>query len=72
MKNDETNSFSFETLCFVTGFSAFGFLTIMKILDGDYHSIFTWVGISGLTLGVLSKVIKLLLKPVRKKHSPVS
>ena len=68
MKNDETASFSFETLFFVTGFSSFAFIAILKLLDNTYPAFFAWSGIIGTSLGLIIRVIKLLERKFVKKE----
>jgi hypothetical protein len=73
MKKDDPESFSFETLWYVTGFSSFAFLVILKFLDEGYHQVFIWTGMAGVSLGLITRLIKILdRKPEKKGKLDVS
>jgi hypothetical protein len=70
MKNNpeekEMNDFSWQLLFVVTGLCSFIFNGILVLLDGTGSSLFTWLGVSGTSIGIIIHIAEKLLKPVKK------
>lgn len=64
---NEEMSFSWQTLFFVTGVSGIAFDFIIWMLDGYHTPVMLWTGVTGLSLGVLSLLIKIIARSIADK-----
>jgi len=67
MSEQEDNSFSWQSLFFVTGISGFGFDLVLWKLDGYHTPVILWIGIIGTSLGILSLLLKYIARAVADK-----
>jgi hypothetical protein len=67
MEDRDYNEFSWHTLFFVTGFSFILFNLAIKVLDGSHSALLLWIGTVSLSLGAITWLIKLALKPPPRK-----
>lgn len=67
MTEREQMGFPWETLFFVTGVSGIAFDLIIWMLDGHHTPVMLWTGITGLSLGVLSLIIKYIARSMTDK-----
>ena len=58
--------FSWPGLFLVTGFCFFVFSLILKLLNGEYPAVFTWISIVAVSLGILSWLAKSIPYSERK------
>ncbi|MGB3006082.1 MAG: hypothetical protein WBC06_06220 [Chitinophagaceae bacterium] len=65
-EENEMNEFAWHLLFLVTGLSAFFFNGILVLLDGNSSSLFKWIGISGITIGVLIQIAGKIIAPEKK------
>ena len=56
MEDKDMKDFSWTGLFLVTGICAFLFSGIMKMLEGSYVPLFTWVGVSCLLMGSINGI----------------
>jgi len=67
MTQKEEESFSWQTLFFVSGASGFGFDLIIWLLDGYHTPVMLWLGIVGFALGVCSLILQFVSRSAANK-----
>ncbi len=68
MDENEVKGFYWPGLFLVTGFCFFLFSLILKILNGSYPTIFTWITLVSISLGILSWLGKSIPYAERKDN----
>jgi len=53
--------FSWTTFLGVTGISFLTFCLSLRVLNGHYPPIFLWIGISGITAGIITGLVSLFI-----------
>lgn len=59
---------SMSLLFFITGLSAFLFDGIIYMLDGNFSTLFTWIGVITISIGILLFILSNFLS--REKSTP--
>jgi hypothetical protein len=68
MTEMDESGFSWQSLFWVTGFSALGFDLIIKFLDGYHTPIMLWISAIALTFGLINFLITYIARKASNKN----
>jgi hypothetical protein len=71
MEDKEMRDFSWTGLFLVTGICSFLFSAVMKMLEGTYIPLFTWMGIACLLLGSINGIGVLIIRTETRKKKAI-